>query len=46
MQGEIEVPDGLYAKFSEKAPLFIVQAILNRNISEEMKIYKKNLIEK
>ena len=38
---DIEVPEKLYDKFSEMAPLFVVQELPDCNISEEMKIYKK-----
>ena len=44
-QVDIEVPDGLYDKFSEMSPLFVVQEIPDRNIPEEMKIYKVKLEE-
>ena len=40
-QVDIEVPDELYDKFSEMAPLFLVQDILDCDIPEEMKIYKE-----
>ena len=40
-QVDIEVPDELYDKFSEMSPLFVVQEIPDRNIPEEMKIYKE-----
>ena len=40
-QVDIEVPDGLYDKFSEMSPLFVVQEIPDRNIPEKMKIYKE-----
>ena len=40
-QVEIEVPDELYDKFSEMAPLFVVQEISDRDIPEDMKIYKE-----
>ena len=36
----IEVPDELYDKFSEMAPLFVVQEIFDFDIPNEMKIYK------
>ena len=39
-QVDIEVPDKLYDKFSEMSPLFVVQKIPDRDIPEEMKIYK------
>ena len=45
-QVDIEVPDELYDKFSEMSPLFVVQKILDRDIPEEMKIYKEKLGEK
>ena len=38
-QADIEVPDELYDKFSEMAPLFVVQELPDRDIPEEMKIY-------
>ena len=37
----IELPDELYDKFSEMAPLFVVQEIPDCNVPEEMKIYKE-----
>ena len=37
-QVDIEVPDELYEKFSEMAPLFVVQEILDCNILKEMNI--------
>ena len=40
-QVDIEVPDDLYEKLSEMPPQFVVQEILDRNILEEMKIYKE-----
>ena len=40
-QVDIEVPDELYDKFSEMAPLFVVQEIPDCDIPEEMKIYKE-----
>ena len=40
-QVDIEVPDELYDKFSEMSPLFVVQEILDRDIPEEIKIYKE-----
>ena len=40
-QVAIEVPDELYDKFSEMSPLFVVQEIPDRDIPEEMKIYKE-----
>ena len=40
-QVNIEVPDGRYDKFSEMSPLFVVQEILDRDIPEEIKIYKE-----
>ena len=40
-QVDIEVTDELYDKFSEMSPLFVVQEIPDRNIPEEMKIYKE-----
>ena len=38
-QVDIEAPDKLYDKFSEMAPLFVVQRISDCDIPEEMKIY-------
>ena len=40
-QVDIEVPDELYDRFCEMSPLFVVQEILDRDIPEEMKIYKE-----
>ena len=40
-QVDIEVPDELYDKFSEMAPLFVAQEIPNCDIPKEMKIYKE-----
>ena len=40
-QVDTEVPDELYDTFSEMAPLFVVQDIPDRDIPEEMKIYKE-----
>ena len=40
-QVDIEVRDELYDKFSEMSPLFVVQEIPDRDIPEEMKIYKE-----
>ena len=40
-QVDIEVPDELYDKFSEMAPLFVVQTIPDCDIPEEMKMYKE-----
>ena len=40
-QVDIEVPDELYDKFSELSPLFVVEEITDRDIPEEMKIYKE-----
>ena len=40
-QVNIEVPDDLHEKFSEMPPQFVVQEILDRDIPEEMKIYKE-----
>ena len=45
-QVDIEVPDELYDKFSEMSPVFVVQEILDRDIPEEMKIYREKLAEK
>ena len=41
VQVDIEVPDELYDKFSETSLLFVVQEIPDRDISEEMNIYKE-----
>ena len=38
---DIEVPDKLYDKFIQMAPLFVVQEIPDCDIPEEMKIYKE-----
>ena len=35
------MPDELYDKFSEMAPRFVVQEIPDRNVPEELKIYKE-----
>ena len=40
-QVDIEVSDELYDKFSEMAPVFVVQEIPDCDIPEEMKIYKE-----
>ena len=40
-QVDIEVPDELYDSFSDMAPLIVVQEILDCDIPEEIKIYKK-----
>ena len=40
-QVDIEVPDELYDKFSEISPLSVVQEIPDRDIPEEIKIYKE-----
>ena len=40
-QVDIEVPDELYDKFSEMAPVFVVQEIPDCDIPEEMKVYKE-----
>ena len=40
-QVDIEVPEQLYDKFSEMLPLFVFQEIPDRDIPEEMKIYKE-----
>ena len=40
-QVDIKVPGGLYNKFSEMPPLFVVQEIPDCAIPEEMKIYKE-----
>ena len=39
LQVDIEVPDELYDRFSEMAPLLVVQEILDCDTPEEMKIY-------
>ena len=39
VQVHIEVPDEFYDKFSEMAPLSLVQEIPDRDILEEKKIY-------
>ena len=39
VQVQIEVPDEFYDKFSEMAPLSLVQEIPDRDIPEEKKIY-------
>ena len=41
VQVDIEVPDELHDKFSEMAPLFVVQEIPDCHVSEEMEIYKE-----
>ena len=38
---DIEVPDEFYNKFSEMAPVFVVQEIPGCDIPEEMKTYKE-----
>ena len=43
---DIEVPDEVYDEFSEMAPLFVVQKILDRDIPHETKIIRKKLAEK
>ena len=43
VQVDIEVPDNLYDKFSEMPSLFVVQEVPDRNILEEMKIYKEKI---
>ena len=40
-QVNIETPDELYDKFSEMAPVFVVQEFPDRDIPEEMKVYKE-----
>ena len=40
-QVNIEVPDKLYDKFSEMAPLFVVQVVPDRDIPEKKKIYNE-----
>ena len=40
-QVDIEVSEELYNKFSEMAPLLVVQEIPDRYILEEIKIYKE-----
>ena len=41
VQVDIEVPDELYDKFSETSLLFVFQEIPDRDIPEEMNIYKE-----
>ena len=41
VQVDIEALDELYDKFSEMPPLLVVQEILDCDIPEKMKIYKK-----
>ena len=41
MQVDIEVPETLSKKFSEMAPLFVVDEIPDNCIPEEMKLYKE-----
>ena len=41
VQVDIEVSDELYDKFSEMAPVLVVQEICDCDIPEEMKIYKE-----
>ena len=38
---DIELPDELYNKFIEMAPVFVVQEISDYNIPKGMKIYKE-----
>ena len=38
---DIEIPNELYDKFSQMAPVFVVQEVPDCDIPEEMKIYKK-----
>ena len=46
-QADIELPHELYDKFSEMAPLFVVQEIPDCNIPKEMNIYiRKKLVKK
>ena len=40
-QVDIEVPDELCDKFGEMSPLLVVQEIPDRDIPEEMKIFKQ-----
>ena len=40
-QVDIEVPDELYDKFSDMAPVFVVQEIPDCDIPDEMKTYKE-----
>ena len=40
-QVDIEIPDELYDKFSQMAPIFVVQEVPHCDIPEEMKIYKE-----
>ena len=40
-QVDIEIPDELCDKFGEMSPLFVVQEIPDRDIPEEMKIFKR-----
>ena len=41
VQVDIEVPDELYDKFSEMAPLFVVQEIPGCDISEQIKMHEE-----
>ena len=45
-QVDIEVPNEVYDKLSEMAPLFVVQEIPDRDIPEEMKIYQEKTYRK
>ena len=45
-QVDIEVPNEVYDKLSEIAPLFVVQEIPDRDIPEEMKIYQEKTYRK
>ena len=46
-QVDVKVPDELYDKFSEMAPLFVVQEIPEKYIPKEVNIYiRKKLVEK
>ena len=45
-QVDIEVSDKLYDKFSEMSPLSVAQEIPDRDIPEEMKIYKNSFYAK
>ena len=46
VQVDIEVPNVVYDKLSEMAPLFVVQEIPDRDIPEEMKIYQQKTYRK
>ena len=45
-QVDIEVPNEVYDKLSEMAPLFVVQEIPDRDIPQEMKIYQEKTYRK